>query len=343
MTWTLDWSIGLFLLAAVTVGLAGTRLAGVADKLADETGLGEAIFGAVFLGATTSLSGSVTSVVSAAEGHPQLAISNAVGGIGVQTTFLAVADVAHRKANLEHAAASVANLVQGALVIVLLAASLLAITGPDVTFWSVHPITPILLAGYIFGITLVSRASNEPMWNPRSTSDTVVDLPADPGTRPSRVWILWARFTVLALLVGASGWVLARSGIQIASLTGLSETLIGTLFTAVSTSVPELVTSVAAVRRGALTLAVSNIIGGNMFDTLMFPMADVAYRSGSIYHVLSTGQVFWLALTILLTGVLMIGLLHRERHGIANIGFESVLLVMLYLAGVSVLVLGLIG
>jgi len=109
----------------------------VADELADETGLGEAIFGAVFLGATTSLSGSVTSVVAAAEGHPELAISNAIGGIDAQTAFLAIADVAHRRANLEHAAASVANLVQSALLIVLLAAALLAFAGPSTSLWSV--------------------------------------------------------------------------------------------------------------------------------------------------------------------------------------------------------------
>jgi Ca2+/Na+ antiporter len=46
----------------------------------------------------------------------------------------------------------------------------------------------------------------------------------------------------------------------------------------VVTSLPELVTTLAAVRRGALQLAVGGIIGGNTFDTLFLTISDVGYR-----------------------------------------------------------------
>lgn len=87
---SLTLSIVLFVGAAVAIGLIGTRLTGVADTLADRTGLGEALVGAVLLGASTSLSGIVTSVTAAYVGSAELAISNAVGGIAAQTVFLAV-------------------------------------------------------------------------------------------------------------------------------------------------------------------------------------------------------------------------------------------------------------
>lgn len=87
----------------------------VADRLADKTGLGEAVVGALFLGGSTSLPGIVTSVTTAAGGHAELAISNAWGGIAAQTAFLGLADIVYPKANLEHAAASAANLSQGTL------------------------------------------------------------------------------------------------------------------------------------------------------------------------------------------------------------------------------------
>ena len=77
--------------------------------LADETGLGEAIFGAVLLGSATSIAGITTSVTAAVNALPSLAISNAIGGIAAQTVFLAVADITYRPANLEHAAASAAR------------------------------------------------------------------------------------------------------------------------------------------------------------------------------------------------------------------------------------------
>ena len=86
----------------------------------------------------------------------------------------------------------------------------------------------------------------------------------------------------------------------------------------------------AAVRRGALTLAVGGIIGGNAFDTIFLAFSDVAYREGSIYHAISERQVFLISLTVLLTGLLLLGLLRREKHGVANIGFESFLILVMY-------------
>jgi cation:H+ antiporter len=106
----------------------------------------------------------------------------------------------------------------------------------------------------------------------------------------------------------------------------------------VATSLPELVTTVAAVRQGALTLAVGGIIGGNTFDVLFLVAADVAYREGSIYHAISAQPLFIISLTILLTAILLMGLIRRERRGFANIGFESVAVLVLYLAGMATLV-----
>jgi cation:H+ antiporter len=75
-------------ICAAAIALVGTRLTRVVDQLADRTGLGEAVAGAVLLGAATSFSGIVVSVTAAAKGNPELAISNALGGIAVQTFFL---------------------------------------------------------------------------------------------------------------------------------------------------------------------------------------------------------------------------------------------------------------
>ena len=89
---------------------------------------------------------------------------------------------------------------------------------------------------------------------------------------------LWLRFFLLAVITGVAGYVVAESGVSISEQTGLSESVVGGLFTAVSTSLPELVTSVAAVQQGALTLAVGGIIGGNSFDVMFVAFADIAYR-----------------------------------------------------------------
>ena len=173
----LAWSIGLFCLCALVIGVIGTRLTHVVDDLADRTGLGEAIAGALLLGATTSLSGSVLSVTAGWAGQAELAVSNAVGGIAVQTLFLTVADMFLRRVNLEHAAASIGNLMQGALLVCMLSLILVGSFSPEWTLWGIHPITPLMVVGYAYGLRIVNEARTAPMWMPARTRETREDVP----------------------------------------------------------------------------------------------------------------------------------------------------------------------
>lgn len=330
---SLSISVGLFLSAAVVIAIVGTQISAVADRLADKTGLGEALMGALFLGGSTSLAGLATSVSAATLGHAELAISNALGGIAVQTVFLSIADITYYKANLEHAAASVTSLTQVTLLLTLLAIPLLAMAGPDVSIYGIHPASFLIVATYIFGLRLVSEAQTAPMWAPKQTAETRVDQPNLDQTDDLSLTWLWFWFVMFATIIAVAGYIVAESGVAIANYTGVSETVVGGLLTGICNSLPELVTSIAAVRRGALILAVSGIIGGNSFDVLFVAFSDFAYRPGSIYHAIATHQIFIISLTILLNAILLLGLLRREQHGIANIGFESFLILIIYLGG----------
>lgn len=331
---SLTASIVLFAICTLVIVIAGTRLTGVVDQLADRTGLGEALAGAVLLGMATSLPGIVLSVTAGYNGQAELAVSNALGGIAVQTLFLTVADMCLRRVNLEHAAASIGNLMQGTLLLCLLSLILVAAFSPDFTLWGVHPITPILLGSYLYGLTIVRSGQSEAMWSPRMTRDTREDV-AEESSNSRSLPRLWVSFALLALVLGVSGWLLQRSATVISVETGLEQAVIGVLLTSIVTSLPELVTTVTAVRRGALTLAVSGIIGGNAFDTLFVAASDIAYRDGSIYHAVSREVLLWVALSVLMTGVLLFGLIRREKHGLGKIGFESVALIILYFSGVA--------
>lgn len=340
--WPLAVHLVVFVGAGVGVATAGMRLTRSTARLAHRTGLGQAMTGAIFLGASTSLSGIITSVAAAAQGHPELAAGNAVGGIAAQTVFLTVADRRYRSANLEHAAASDENMLQGALLISLLAATLLAAVTPEFTVLGVHPVTPVLFLAYAFGQRMVNTAKGQEMWQPRVTDHTYLEAESDhqsvrQGSSESMT-ALWLRFGALAGVIGVFGYALARSGVRIGELTGMSETILGGLFTAVVTSFPELITTIAAVRIGALTLAVSGIIGGNAFDVLFLGVSDIAYRGGSVYHAMGNRPTFLITLTILMTSILLLGLIRRERHGIANIGFESVLVFLVYVGGFIIIV-----
>lgn len=174
------------------------------------------------------------------------------------------------------------------------------------------------------------------MWRPSITRDTREDEPDDVTVMPP-LFRLWVEFLVLMSVLGLAGWTLEPAATVIADRTNLTQTVVGVMFTAISTSIPELVTSIAAVRRGALTLAVGGIIGGNAFDTLFTAASDIAYQEGSIYHAMPEDSKFWAVLTLLMSGVLMMGLIRRERHGIGQIGMESVVIMGLYILGVVLL------
>jgi cation:H+ antiporter len=324
--------VGAFLASAGAVFFSGLRMTGLADRLADRTGLGEAIVGGVLLGAATSLSGTVVSITAALDGRASLAFSNSVGGIAAQTAFLAVADIFYRRINLEHAAADLGNVFQGVVLMVLLTLPFVASTTPELTICSVHPVSFAIPLVYAAGLFAGRAVHDHPMWKPVETPDTKTDAPdeEDAESRGKSTPRLFLSFGLLMLLMGTAGYVIAKSASELADRLQISDSVVGALATAVVTSLPELVTTVAAVRRGALQLAVGGIIGGNTFDTLFLTAADISYRDGSLYHAVTNQDLFWIVSALLMTGVLIGGLILRQREGPARIGAESLLLFAIY-------------
>lgn len=325
-------TIFIFTFCALVIAIAGTYLTKTADRFADISGLGEAMVGAILLGAVTSLSGIVTSVTAAYEGYARLSVSNAIGGIVAQTAFLAIADIAYTKANLEHASASFSNLMQVVLLILMLSFLLIIINLPPVSFYGIHPASVALICIYLLGFRKISRAGEHPMWAPKRTYETVEDKPDTQNLQNISKHKLLLKFTGLATIVVFAGYWVARSGMTIATATGISETFVGTTLTAIVTSLPELIVAVSAVRQKALTMAVSNVVGGNAFDLLFVSFADFAYLKGSVLHYISNSEIFIISVTLLLSAILLFGLLEREKEGFARIGWESSLILFICIA-----------
>lgn len=325
-----------FLAAAGVIAVIGVQLTDRADQLADKTGIGEAIAGAVLLGMATSLSGTVVSVTAALDGQASLAFSNAVGGIAAQTAFLALADVVYRKANLEHASADLANLYQASLLTLMLGIPLAAFTLPDVAVLGLHPVSFVLPVIYVAGLRIGAGVRAAPMWHPVQTLHTREDRPDEAEDRSRALIPLLAGFAVLACVLGLAGWTISKIGGQLSVRLEISATVVGALMTAVATSLPELITTLAAVRRGAVQLAVGGIIGGNTFDVLFLTAADAGYRDGSIYHAVTRADLFWIAVGLVMTSILLIGLIVREQDGPGRIGVESTAVLLIYGGAVAV-------
>ena len=197
--------IGIFAVAAIVIVGCGIRMTGVADRIADTTGLGEALVGGLILGAATSLSGTVVSVTAALDGRASLAFSNGIGGIAAQTAFLAFADLIYRRANLEHAAAELANVFQCALLMFLLTIPVLAYCGPDIAFLGIHPASYVLVIGYFAGAIATKRVRETPMWTPVGTDDTEEDMPDEDESDAQGNVRLFSVFAALMIAMGFAG------------------------------------------------------------------------------------------------------------------------------------------
>ncbi|MEE1941177.1 cation transporter [Streptomyces sp. TRM 70361] len=334
--WSLEWSTGVFLVAAAVTVVCSVRLATLGDILADRTGWGEALFGAVFFGLITSLSGIVMTAVSAAADRPTLAYSNAVGGIAAQSLAVVVADAFHRRVNLEHAAASPSNLLFGCLLTGLLGVSLMASFSPEATLLGVHPASVVLIALYWGGVRLI-REHGEPMWRAVRTRETLPDVPDEQPSTGRGTGALWTEFALIAALVTAGGWAVARAAEHLLDLTGMNAGFVGAVLMGVVNALPETVAAVAAVRRGALTLAIAAIIGGNCLDVLNLAVGDLVFRGGSLFHAAGTSELFLTSTALVMTTVLLGGLLVRQKRGWWKLGFDGVLLTTVYLCSVAVL------
>lgn len=133
-----------------------------------------------------------------------------------------------------------------------------------------------------------------------------------------------------------AGCVIGEASIGIVDKTKLSGSAVGTIFAAVANSLPELVTAIAAVRIGAVSLAIGDIIGGNAFEVMFLSAADLFY-DGSIYAELTEQDRTTGLIAMPMTAVLLLGMVRRQKAGLGNIGFESVLVLALY-AGSLVLI-----
>lgn len=331
----LSASLALFIVCACLIAYFGVRMTSIARELAVATGMGEALMGAVFIGATTSLSGIIASATAAWNGEASLAVSNSLGGIAAQTLFLVIGDMFYRKANLEFAAASVENMMMSVQLMLLLCILLIAFTLPGAEFYGVHPASVVLLVAYLFTLKLLVDTHEKPMWLPRMARGTVgaagKTRRVKTGQSKTRLFV---DFGVCAAAVGLAGWMIAGSGMVIAARTGIADGIVGGIFIAVVTSLPELVIAITAIRMGSLTLAVGDIVGGNAFDTLFIAVSDIFYRQGSIYAATEPTEKLWLGTAMLMNTVLLLGLMYRERKGIANIGLESVLILVIYVSSV---------
>ena len=329
-----------FALASAAVWFAGIHLSDATDVLSMRLGLGEAVGGAILLAIATNLP-EIAIVTTAAIGHDLgIATGNILGGIAVQTVVLAVLDVfGSRGAPLTYRAASLPLVIEGGLVVALLA---IVVDGtrlsPDAIRFRLTVPAVLIFVVWLCGLWLLRLAQRGLPWHeqgnppdgqehPRGHKTKMVEQ-RGPSTRRASV-----TFGAAALVTLGGGIALERLSESISTRIGLSGVLFGATVLAAATALPEVSTGLESLKLGDYQLAVSDIFGGNAFLPVLFLPATLISGSAVLPQA-HASDVYLTALGILLTVIYMGGLLFRPQRQWARFGPDSLAVVALYVLGI---------
>jgi len=325
-----------FAASLIIILFAGTRLARYGDAISEKTGIGRIWIGLVLLAAITSMPELVTGISSVAlVGLPDLALGNILGSNMFNLLILAVLDIVYRQASILDDA-SRSHMISAGMGIALVAVVAGTMFG-GVRFsglgvgW-VGASSIIIAALYVLGMWLVFRRENG------SRSQEGKSAPSQYDGISSRT--VYVRFGLAAAAVIGAGIWLSFIGEELAVTYSWHASFVGSLFLAISTSVPELVVTIAALRMGAIDMAVANILGSNMFNMAIIGPIDLAYRKGPILANVSGANLATAWVAIAMSILVILGLRFQQKGRTAFIGWYTPLLIGLYIFGISTLFRG---
>ncbi len=332
---SLTESILLFLLAAGVVWAAGARLAYLADTLADRFALAKSLMGLLVLSLATSLPEVATTLTAAVQESRDLVLNNLFGGIALQTAILAMSDFWARGPITNYPRK--ANHALEATLLVFLLSMTLVITnlGKTLVLFGVGMGSVSIAVAYAGSIWILRRYDDSSDWVPVDLPDPEpLPFPAPFGLQDKKndTLILQAIAASVAILV--FGLLLVLFAERVAEQSGLGTGFIGVTFLAAATSLPELTTSLTAVRIGAYTMAISNIFGSNLIMLVLVFPADILFRAGPILQDTSPTVELALAFGIVVTAIYLTGLIIRRKPRIGSVGLDSVLVLVAFLASI---------
>lgn len=351
------WALALiFAGAAAVIWVAGIQLSKQTDVLDAQFRLGSALGGLILLALATNLPEIAITVSAALAGNVGVAVGNILGGIAIQTVVLVILDVVGTKGGkpLSYRAASLTLVIEAITVVgvlgVVIAGSQMP---PGLVLFRLTPAAVLIAVIWLLGLLLVQRSQRSLPWHAQGQAPDGQSAPkghakasartsaqtsgqSDAGTSRKKTGTGKALgiFMVAAAATLGSGVLLERSGDAIAGQIGLSGVLFGATFLALATSLPEISTGLASVRQGDFQLAVSDIFGGNAFLPVLFLVA-VLISGTPVLPQAHASDIYLTALAILLTLVYMLGLLFRPARRVLGMGVDSLVVLVLYAAGVA--------
>lgn len=320
-----------FALSALAIVIAGSFLTKFADKISEVTGWGRVFVGGLLLAGATSLPELVVDLEAVRLDLPDLAVGDLLGSSLFNLLILATLDFAFPSAFrrtafspkfLHHSLAAVLTIVLTAIVGIGIISRL------ETSFFGVSLFSWAVVIVYLYGLRLIFLETGVSS-APAGASDVPRQaLPVTTNYRP--LLSAFSGYIASAFVILVAAPYLVHAADEIAKHSGLGHTFIGTTLVALATSLPELISTLAAFRMGAPDLALGNIFGSNAFNMMLFVPLDFMYPKVLFSSVRSVHAVTALSV-IAATGIVVMGQLYRkkERSRFAEPSSETVVVVII--------------
>jgi cation:H+ antiporter len=144
-------------------------------------------------------------------------------------------------------------------------------------------------------------------------------------------------YSINAIVVVIAAAFLPTIGEGIAEITGLGQTFVGNIFIAFSTSLPEVVVSISAVRIDAIDLAIGNLFGSNIFNILILAIDDIFLIKGPILSFVNPNHIISALSAIVMTTIAIIGLTYRAEKKKLFLAWDSIGILLVYVVNLMLL------
>ncbi len=322
-----------FVVCTAVIVYSGTKLSKYGDIIAEKTGLGRAWIGLVLMATVTSLPELVTGVSSVTYADvPDIAVGDVLGSCVFNMLVLAVVDALHKamplstRAHQGHVLSAAFGIVL--ICIVCIGIHLRGIITPIGWIGSYSLINVII---YLMAMKMVFS------YEKRKLAAFMKEMTEDVKYRDISTQHAALHYGINALMVIVAAIFLPKIGEGIAASTGLGQTFVGNIFIALSTSLPEVVVSIAAVKMGAVDLAIGNLFGSNIFNMFILVIDDFLFLKGPLLSYASSNHIISAVVAMAMTGIAIIGLTYRAEKKKLFMAWDSVGIVLCYLLNLLIL------
>jgi cation:H+ antiporter len=315
------------LLCLVLIGAAGFQLSRYADAIAEKSGLSRSWIGLALLATVTSLPELATGVSSVtAAAAPDIAVGDIFGSCVFNLLLLVLLDFMYRKEPV-YTRARHGHLVSAGFGTVLLGFAGFNLViyagamGPRIGHVGLY--APVLVLLYLLTARTLFRYEREQVDKAAETEPTYPGL---------TLRMAITGFAAAAAVVVLAGIWLPFIGVQVAAQMGWTESFVGTLLVAIVTSAPEIAVTAAAVRLGAIDLAIADILGSNLFNMMILAFDDVLYLPGPLFAHVSPSHVASAFSAMMMSGMATVGLTLRPKSRVLrSVSWISLFMLAVYL------------